>query len=198
MPRAHALRWEKPPWEAYTPQLESSPPTCYSSSKSSEDPEKTKINKVPHGWNTHFLKRLYSCTRESNPQRTKVNRGMKNLQKETLSCPFHCDTEFWFTNDRSIFELVTQFDALIFTGGGQAQMTPPRVTEQVTDSERRPTTSHRYPPAPQPLPWTHYLHRQDFSSVKWHMGQSVNISIQQSYKNPHFLSLPLVPTVSWE
>ena len=37
----------------------------------------------------------------------KVNRGMKNLQKEILSCPFHCDTGFWFTNDWSIFELVT-------------------------------------------------------------------------------------------
>ena len=83
--------------------------------------------------------------RESNPQRMTVNRGMKNLQEEILSCPFHCDTEFWFTNDRSIFELVAQLDALIFTGGGQAQMTRPRVTEQVTDSERRPTTSHRYP-----------------------------------------------------
>ena len=82
-------------------------PTCYSLSKSSEDPEKPKINKIPCGWNTHFLKRLYSSTRESNPQRMKVNRGMKNLQKEILSCPFHHDTGFWFTNDWSIFELVT-------------------------------------------------------------------------------------------
>lgn len=72
---------------------------------------------------------------------------MKDTRKKSYRVLFTVTLSSGLQTTRSIFELVAQFDALIFTGGGQAQMTHPR-SQNRSQTQNADPQLHRYPPAP--------------------------------------------------